>query len=105
MFFIVAYSIAKATKETEAGFEEASSEESTGRIPETHTMSSRAGNLIREFVSAIEYGADTEDKARTRPSDSSWSECLKKTRLIAYFEMSDEGHRIGKKRIASEVVK
>jgi dihydrolipoamide dehydrogenase len=53
----------------------------TDRILGVHIIGPRAGDLIAEAVTAMEFGASSEDLARTCHAHPSLSECLREAAL------------------------
>lgn len=85
-FPLSANSRAKANLEQVTGFVKVLADKETDRILGAHIMAPQAGDLIQEFVLAIEYGASAEDIARTCHAHPSLSEALKEAALAAYFK-------------------
>lgn len=86
VFPMSANSRARTNMETSSGFVKILADAETDRILGAHIMAPMAGDLIQEFVMAIEYGASAEDIARTCHSHPSLSEALKEAALAAYFK-------------------
>jgi dihydrolipoamide dehydrogenase len=81
-FPFAANSRARCTGATE-GFVKILAEEGTDRILGVHILGADAGTLIAEAVLALEYGASSEDIARTCHAHPTLSEALKEAALAA----------------------
>jgi dihydrolipoamide dehydrogenase len=53
----------------------------TDRVLGVHIIGARAGDLIAEAVAAIEFGASSEDIARTCHAHPTLSECMREAAL------------------------
>lgn len=82
-FPISANSRAKTNKTTE-GFVKVLAEKDTDKILGCHIMGPNAGEMIAEAVIAIEYGASSEDLARTCHAHPTLSEAFKEACMSAY---------------------
>ena len=71
---------ARAMGETE-GFVKLLADEKTDRLLGAHIIGPDAGTLVAELVTAIEFGASTEDVARTSRAHPSLSEAVKEAAL------------------------
>ena len=71
---------AKALNQTD-GFVKILAHEETDRILGVHIIGPRAGDLIAEAAAAIEFGATSEDVARTSHAHPTLAECLKEAAL------------------------
>jgi dihydrolipoamide dehydrogenase len=58
----------------------------TDRILGAHIMGPNAGEMIAEAVLGVEYGASSEDIARTCHAHPTLSEALKEACLAAHFK-------------------
>jgi dihydrolipoamide dehydrogenase len=74
---------AKTNADTE-GFVKFLADKETDKILGVHIMGSMAGELIGECVLAIEYGASSEDIARTCHAHPTLSEAVKEAAMAAY---------------------
>ncbi|KAM0790297.1 hypothetical protein ACM66B_005598 [Microbotryomycetes sp. NB124-2] len=81
-FPFAANSRAKTINEQE-GFAKVIAEKSTDKILGCHMIAAGAGDLLAEAVLAIEYGAASEDLARTCHSHPTMSEAVKEAALMA----------------------
>mgnify|MGYP001345418652 CR=1 FL=1 len=79
-FTFMANSRAKAIEETE-GFVKILADEKTDKILGAHIIGSNAGELIAEIVLAMEFGASSEDIARTCHAHPTFSEAVKEAAL------------------------
>jgi len=79
----LANSRAKTNGDTE-GFIKFLSDASTDRILGCHMIGSNVGELIAEAVLAIEYGASSEDIARTCHAHPTLSEAVKEAALATF---------------------
>lgn len=86
LFNLNANSRHRANLDNTSGLVKVLASEEDGRILGAHIMAPNAGDLIQEFVLAIEYGASAEDIARTCHAHPSLSEALKEAALAAYFK-------------------
>ena len=86
LFNLNANSRHRANLDKSSGFVKVLASKEDGRILGAHIMAPNAGDLIQEFVLAIEYGASAEDIARTCHAHPSLSEALKEAALAAYFK-------------------
>ena len=66
------------------GFVKVLAEKNTDRILGCHIMGPNAGEMIAEAVIAIEYGASSEDLARTCHAHPTLSEAFKEACMDAY---------------------
>jgi len=82
-FPFLANSRAKTNGDTE-GFIKFLSDASTDRILGCHMIGSNVGELIAEAVLAIEYGASSEDIARTCHAHPTLSEAVKEAALATF---------------------
>jgi len=82
-FPFLANSRAKTNDDTE-GFIKFLSDASTDRILGCHMIGSNVGELIAEAVLAIEYGASSEDIARTCHAHPTLSEAVKEAALATF---------------------
>jgi len=82
-FPFVANSRAKANSETD-GTIKVLSDKTTDRILGVHVIGPNAGEMIAEAVLAIEYGASSEDIARTCHAHPTLSEALKEACMAVY---------------------
>ncbi|KAJ1963035.1 dihydrolipoamide dehydrogenase precursor [Dimargaris xerosporica] len=83
VFPLSANSRAKANGDTE-GLVKIISDAETDRILGCHIISSTAGEMIAEAVLAMEYGASSEDVARTCHAHPTVSEAFKEACMAAY---------------------
>jgi len=83
VFPFVANSRARATFDTE-GMVKILTEKETDRIVGMHIIGSNAGEMIAEGVLAMEYGASSEDIARTCHAHPTLSEALKEACMATY---------------------
>lgn len=79
-FPYIANGRAKALAATE-GFVKILADEKTDRILGVHIIGARAGDLIAEAVTAIEFGASSEDLARTSHAHPTLAEIVKEAAL------------------------
>jgi dihydrolipoamide dehydrogenase len=84
LFPLSANSRARANLEIYNGLVKILADKKTDRILGAHIMSPNAGDLIHELVIAIEYGASSEDIARTSHAHPSISEAIREASLAAY---------------------
>jgi len=82
-FPFLANSRAKTNDDTE-GFVKFLSDATTDRVLGCHIIGPNAGELIAESVLAIEYGASSEDIARTCHAHPTLSEAVKEAAMAAY---------------------
>jgi len=82
-FPFLANSRAKTNLDTE-GQVKFISEKETDRILGVHIMGPNAGEMIAEAVVAMEYGASSEDIARTTHAHPTLSEAFREAALAAY---------------------
>ncbi|KAF8421909.1 FAD/NAD-linked reductase, partial [Boletus edulis BED1] len=82
-FPFAADSRAKTNLDNE-GFVKFISEKETDRILGVHIIGPNAGEMISEAVLALEYGASSEDIARTTHAHSTLSEVFKEAAMSAY---------------------
>ncbi|KYQ92366.1 dihydrolipoamide:NAD oxidoreductase [Tieghemostelium lacteum] len=82
-FPFIANSRAKTNDDTE-GFVKFLSAKDTDRILGVHIMGASAGEMIAESVLAMEYGASSEDIARTCHAHPTLSEGVKEAAMAAY---------------------
>ncbi len=81
-FSLMANSRAKTINETD-GFVKMLVDSKTDKILGAHIISSNAGELIAEMALAMEFGASSEDVARTCHAHPTFSESLKESALAA----------------------
>ena len=79
-FSLMANSRAKTINETE-GFVKILADSSTDKVLGVHMIGSNAGELIAEMALAMEFGASSEDIARTCHAHPTFSEALKESAL------------------------
>ncbi len=79
-FSFLANSRAKAIDESE-GFVKILSDEKTDKVLGAHMIGSHAGEMIAEIAVAMEFGASSEDIARTCHAHPTFSEALKEAAL------------------------
>ena len=79
-FPFMANSRAKVINEVE-GFVKILAEEKTDKILGAHIIGSHAGDMIAEMVLAMEFGASSEDIARTCHAHPTYSEAIKEAAL------------------------
>ncbi len=79
-FSLMANSRAKTINETD-GFVKILADSKTDKILGVHMITSNAGELIAEMVLAMEFGASSEDIARTCHAHPTFSEALKESAL------------------------
>tara|TARA_Y100000590_G_scaffold298245_1_gene336223 strand:+ start:21 stop:1421 length:1401 start_codon:yes stop_codon:yes gene_type:complete len=79
-FSLVANSRAKTINETD-GFVKILADSKTDRVLGVHMIGSNAGELIAEMSLAMEFGASSEDIARTCHAHPTFSEALKESAL------------------------
>jgi len=79
-FQFIANSRAKAINETE-GFVKILADEKTDKVLGVHIIGSHAGEMIAEMVVAMEFGASSEDIARTCHAHPTFSEAVKEAAL------------------------
>lgn len=84
-FPFLANSRAKTNNDTD-GFVKVLADKATDKILGTHIIGSTAGELINEAVLAQEYGASSEDVARTCHAHPTCAEALREANLAAYFK-------------------
>ncbi|KAG2146957.1 uncharacterized protein EDB93DRAFT_1148265 [Suillus bovinus] len=82
-FPFAANSRAKTNQDSE-GFVKFISEKETDRILGVHIIGPNAGEMISEAVLAMEYGASSEDIARTTHAHPTLSEAFKEAAMAAY---------------------
>lgn len=82
-FPFLANSRAKTNVDTE-GFVKILSDKETDRILGIHIIGPNAGEMIAEGVLAVEYGASSEDVARTCHAHPTLSEAFKEAAMAAY---------------------
>jgi dihydrolipoamide dehydrogenase len=80
VFFFKANGRARAMNETEGRVKILAAAD-TDRILGAHIIGARAGDLLAELVTAIEFGASSEDVARTSHAHPSLSEIVKEAAL------------------------
>jgi len=83
-FLFAANSRAKTNDDTE-GFVKFLTEASTDKILGAHMIGPNVGELIAEACLAMEYGASSEDVARTCHAHPTLSEAVKEAALAAHF--------------------
>ena len=81
-FPFMANSRAKVINETE-GFVKILAEEKTDKVLGVHIIGPHAGDMIAEIVIAMEFGASSEDIARTCHAHPTYSEAIKEAALAA----------------------
>ena len=79
-FPFMANSRAKVIDETE-GFVKILAEEKTDKVLGVHVIGPHAGDMIAEMVLAMEFGASSEDIARTCHAHPTYSEAIKEAAL------------------------
>jgi len=79
-FSLMANSRAKTINETE-GFVKILADSKTDRVLGVHMIGANAGELIAEMALAMEFGASSEDIARTCHAHPTFSEALKESAL------------------------
>ena len=79
-FSLMANSRAKTINETE-GFVKILADSKTDKVLGVHMIGSNAGELIAEMALAMEFGASSEDIARTCHAHPTFSEALKESAL------------------------
>jgi len=79
-FTFMANSRAKVVNETE-GFVKILAEEKTDKVLGVHIIGPHAGDMIAEMVLAMEFGASSEDIARTCHAHPTYSEAIKEAAL------------------------
>ena len=79
-FSLIANSRAKTINETE-GFVKILADSKTDKVLGVHMIGSNAGELIAEMALAMEFGASSEDIARTCHAHPTFSEALKESAL------------------------
>jgi dihydrolipoamide dehydrogenase len=84
-FPLLANSRAKAIDDAE-GLVKVVSEKETDRILGVHIMAPNAGEIIHEAVLALQYGASSEDVARTCHAHPTVSEALKEACMQTYLK-------------------
>ncbi|KAG2092141.1 uncharacterized protein F5147DRAFT_822607 [Suillus discolor] len=84
-FPFAANSRAKTNQDSE-GFVKFISEKETDRILGVHIIGPNAGEMVSEAVLAMEYGASSEDIARTTHAHPTLSEAFKEAAMAAYWE-------------------
>ncbi len=84
LFPLSANSRSRANLESYNGLVKIIADKKTDRILGGHIMAPNAGDLIHELVIAIEYGASSEDIARTSHAHPSVSEAIREASLAAY---------------------
>ena len=82
-FPMMANSRARANHDSE-GFVKILADKKTDRVLGAHIVSSIAGEAIAEAVLAMEYGASSEDIARTCHAHPTMSEAFKEAAMAAY---------------------
>jgi len=83
VFPMMANSRARANLDTE-GMIKVLADKNTDRVLGVHIISAGAGEMIAEAVLAMEYGASSEDIARTCHAHPTMSEALKEAAMAAY---------------------
>ena len=86
VFPLVANSRSRANMESYGGMVKIIADKKTDRMLGGHIMAPNAGDLIHELVIGIEYGASSEDIARTSHAHPSVSEAVKEAALATYFK-------------------
>lgn len=84
-FSFMANSRARTVMDTD-GMVKFISDAKTDKILGAHIMGPSAGELIQECVLAMEYGASTEDIARTCHGHPTLSEAVKEAAMATYFK-------------------
>jgi dihydrolipoamide dehydrogenase len=84
-FPLLANSRAKAIDDAE-GLVKVVSEKETDKILGVHIMAPNAGEIIHEAVLALQYGASSEDVARTCHAHPTVSEALKEACMQTYLK-------------------
>ena len=82
-FAFVANSRARSVDDTE-GMVKFIADKKTDKILGAHIMGPNAGELIHECVLAMEYGASTEDIARSCHGHPTLSEAIKEAAMATY---------------------
>ena len=82
-FSMMANSRARTVDETD-GIVKFLADKETDKILGVHIMGSNAGELIAECVLAMEYGASSEDIARTCHGHPTLSEAVKEAAMATY---------------------
>ncbi len=77
---MIANSRAKTVNETD-GFVKILADRDTDKVLGVHIIGSNAGELIAEMALAMEFGASSEDIARTCHAHPTFSEALKESAL------------------------
>ena len=83
VFPMMANSRARANLDTE-GMIKILADKATDRVLGVHIMCAGAGELIGEAVLAMEYGASSEDIARTCHAHPTMTEALKEAAMATY---------------------
>ncbi|XP_012059002.1 PREDICTED: dihydrolipoyl dehydrogenase, mitochondrial [Atta cephalotes] len=83
-FPFIANSRAKTNLETD-GFVKVLADKNTDKILGVHMIGPTVGEIINEAVLAMEYGASSEDVARTCHAHPTCAEALREAHLAAYF--------------------
>jgi dihydrolipoamide dehydrogenase len=68
------------------GFVKLLTDKKTDRLLGAHIVGANAGELIQELVLGMEYGASSEDIARTCHAHPTISEAIKEAALAAHFK-------------------
>lgn len=84
VFPFAANSRAKANLDPPTGMVKVLTEEGTDRVLGAHIVAPSAGELIHEFVLGMEYGASSEDIARSSHAHPSLSEAIKEACLASH---------------------
>ena len=82
-FPFMANSRAKAIDQSE-GFVKILSDQTTDKVLGAHIIGNHAGEMIAEIAIAMEFGASSEDIARTCHAHPTFSEALKEAALSVY---------------------
>ncbi len=83
IFPMIANSRARANADTD-GMVKILSDKTTDRVLGVHILASAAGEMIAEAVLGLEYGASSEDFARTCHAHPTLSEAFKEAAMAAY---------------------
>ena len=84
-FSFMANSRARSVNDTD-GMVKFIADATTDKILGAHIVGPNAGELIQECVLAMEYGASTEDIARTCHGHPTLSEAVKEAAMATYFK-------------------
>jgi dihydrolipoamide dehydrogenase len=84
-FPLMANSRSRANMDSD-GFVKLLTDKKTDRLLGAHIVGANAGELIQELVLGMEYGASSEDIARTCHAHPTISEAIKEAALAAHFK-------------------